>query len=50
LVLLYWHMGREILDRQREEGWGANVIPPRGNEGGRRGGERLVCVRYRQDE
>ena len=26
LVLLYWHVGREILDRQRQAGWGAKVI------------------------
>jgi predicted nuclease of restriction endonuclease-like (RecB) superfamily len=26
LVLLYWHIGREVLLRQREQGWGAKVI------------------------
>jgi len=26
LVLLYWRMGRDILQRQREQGWGAKVI------------------------
>lgn len=26
LVLLYWHIGREILDRQKAQGWGAKVI------------------------
>ena len=26
LVLLYWHIGREILARQEQEGWGAKVI------------------------
>jgi predicted nuclease of restriction endonuclease-like (RecB) superfamily len=26
LVLLYWGIGNEILQRQREEGWGAKVI------------------------
>ncbi len=26
LVLLYWGIGKEILVRQREEGWGAKVI------------------------
>lgn len=26
LVLLYWHIGREILQRQQQEGWGAKVI------------------------
>lgn len=27
LVLLYWHIGREILQRQQEQGWGSKVIP-----------------------
>lgn len=26
LVLLYWQIGREILDRQERQGWGAKVI------------------------
>ena len=26
LVLLYWHIGRDILNRQAEQGWGARVI------------------------
>ena len=26
LVLLYWRIGRDILDHQREAGWGAKVI------------------------
>ncbi len=26
LVLLYWQMGRSILQRQGEEGWGAKVV------------------------
>jgi len=26
LILLYWHIGREILQRQKKEGWGAKVI------------------------
>ena len=26
LVLLYWQIGREILDRQKAQGWGAKVI------------------------
>lgn len=26
LVLLYWRIGRDILDRQAELGWGAKVI------------------------
>ncbi len=26
LILLYWHIGRQILDRQEKEGWGAKVI------------------------
>jgi predicted nuclease of restriction endonuclease-like (RecB) superfamily len=26
LILLYWQMGRDILERQRQQGWGAKVI------------------------
>jgi predicted nuclease of restriction endonuclease-like (RecB) superfamily len=26
LLRLYWQIGRDILERQRREGWGANVI------------------------
>ncbi len=26
LILLHWDIGREILDRQRQEGWGAKVV------------------------
>lgn len=26
LVRLYWHIGRDILQRQHEEGWGAKII------------------------
>ncbi|MBD2202919.1 DUF1016 domain-containing protein [Calothrix sp. FACHB-1219] len=26
LVLLYWHIGRDILNRQQQQGWGAKVI------------------------
>ncbi len=26
LILLYWEIGREILTRQRDEGWGTKVI------------------------
>jgi predicted nuclease of restriction endonuclease-like (RecB) superfamily len=26
LILLYWHIGREILERQNRAGWGAKVI------------------------
>ncbi len=26
LILLYWQIGREILERQRQQGWGAKVI------------------------
>lgn len=26
LILLYWHIGQEILRRQKDEGWGAKVI------------------------
>jgi len=25
-MLLYWHIGREILKRQQEEGWGSKVV------------------------
>jgi predicted nuclease of restriction endonuclease-like (RecB) superfamily len=26
LILLYWHIGREIITRQQQQGWGAKVI------------------------
>lgn len=26
LIALYWHLGREIVERQRREGWGAGII------------------------
>jgi hypothetical protein len=26
LVMLYWQLGRDILQRQEQEGWGAKVI------------------------
>ena len=26
LILLYWSIGRDILDRQKVEGWGTKVI------------------------
>lgn len=26
LILLYWHIGHEILERQKTQGWGAKVI------------------------
>jgi predicted nuclease of restriction endonuclease-like (RecB) superfamily len=26
LVLLYWQIGREIIERQQEQGWGAKII------------------------
>jgi len=26
LVLLYWHIGKEVLQRQEREGWGTKVI------------------------
>ena len=26
LVILYWGIGREILSRQQQEGWGAKII------------------------
>jgi predicted nuclease of restriction endonuclease-like (RecB) superfamily len=32
LLLLYWDIGREILHRQRQEGWGAKVIDRLGDE------------------
>lgn len=32
LVLLYWSIGREILDRQEAEGWGAKVIDRLGRD------------------
>jgi hypothetical protein len=28
LILLYWGIGREILERQAREGWGSRVIGP----------------------
>jgi len=29
LIRLYWEIGREILDRERREGWGAKLIDAR---------------------
>ena len=26
LVMLYWYIGRDILDRQARQGWGAKVV------------------------
>ncbi|MEG3955928.1 DUF1016 N-terminal domain-containing protein [Microcoleus sp. herbarium2] len=26
LVLLYWQIGRDILNRQQQRGWGAKII------------------------
>lgn len=26
LVLLYWHIGRDILERQQDQGWGAKIV------------------------
>ncbi|MDZ8032526.1 MAG: DUF1016 N-terminal domain-containing protein [Nostoc sp. DedSLP04] len=26
LLLLYWQIGRDILNRQQQQGWGAKVI------------------------
>ncbi|PSB13267.1 DUF1016 domain-containing protein, partial [filamentous cyanobacterium CCP2] len=26
LVLLYWQIGRDILHRQQQQGWGAKVV------------------------
>ena len=27
MILMYWDIGRMILERQKREGWGAAVIP-----------------------
>lgn len=32
LVLLYWHIGKDILTRQAQEGWGARVIDRLSND------------------
>lgn len=32
LILLYWHIGREILRAQRAEGWGAKVVERLAND------------------
>ena len=32
LVLLYWHIGKEILDRQQREAWGSKVITRLSND------------------
>lgn len=32
LVVLYWNIGRQILERQNAEGWGRNVIPRLSND------------------
>jgi predicted nuclease of restriction endonuclease-like (RecB) superfamily len=32
LVLLYWRIGKEILTRQKEDGWGAKVIEQLGKD------------------
>jgi len=32
LVLLYWQIGRDILERQEREGWGARVIERLAND------------------
>lgn len=26
MILMYWHIGNSILDKQKEEGWGAKII------------------------
>ncbi|GGJ36071.1 DUF1016 N-terminal domain-containing protein [Deinococcus roseus] len=26
LILLYWQLGREILSRQNDQGWGSKVV------------------------
>lgn len=35
LVLLYWQIGRDILERQAQQGWGAKVMS----------GWRTICAR-----
>jgi predicted nuclease of restriction endonuclease-like (RecB) superfamily len=32
LVMLYWQIGKEILTRQRVEGWGAKIIDQLGRD------------------
>jgi DUF1016 N-terminal domain len=32
LILLYWQIGRDILERQRDEGWGAKVVERLGTD------------------
>jgi predicted nuclease of restriction endonuclease-like (RecB) superfamily len=32
LILLYWHIGKEILKRQETEGWGTGVIERLSND------------------
>lgn len=32
LVSLYWHIGRDILQRQAEQGWGSKVIERLGRD------------------
>ncbi len=32
LVLLYWQIGKEILSRQAQQGWGAKVIERLSND------------------
>jgi len=32
MVLLYWDIGRVILDRQADQGWGAKVIDRLSND------------------
>lgn len=27
LILLYWSIGRQILEQQNRQGWGAKVVP-----------------------
>ena len=26
MICLYWHIGKEILQKQEKEGWGAKII------------------------
>lgn len=40
LVALYWQIGRDILDKQKSQGWGAGVIPRLAKDLGKEFGER----------
>jgi hypothetical protein len=45
LILLYWGIGREIMERQAREGWGSRVIDRLSADLRREfsGHDRLVC-------